>query len=279
MSGAALLAALSVLAGAGAIRELVGDHGEEVRERLGHRLRRLQRSGDGVARAGVALGLAGRIRRAGLDGSVGQGAVLAVKAGGSAVGISVWAATASSLPARLSLLLLAAWVCGGFLALDLVLERIARERARALRAGLADGLDLIALEVGSGVAIPRALATIASGGDGPLADEMARAVAAIESGEPTAEVLSALGAQAAVDELALAGRALARSYHLGAPVGDELRAQAAAIRREHARAVREAADRAAPKIQLVVALVLVPAVLLIIAAALIAHADSLLLGI
>jgi tight adherence protein C len=133
--------------------------------------------------------------------------------------------------------------------------------------------------VGSGTTIPRALAAIADRGDGPLSEELGRTVAAIESGTPAEAALAELGVRAGVGELALAGRAMARSHRLGAPVGDELRAQSAALRREHARAVREAADRAAPKIQLVVALVLVPAVLLIIAAALIAHAESLLLGI
>ena len=50
------------------------------------------------------------------------------------------------------------------------------------------------------------------------------------------------------------------------------------LRRDRRRAVEEQAARAAPKIQLVVALVLVPSVLLLIAAGLIANADVLLSG-
>lgn len=279
MSGAALLAALAVLAAAGAIRELAADHGERLRERLGRGLRRLQANGERPGRAAAALDLEGRIRRAGLDGSLGQRTVLAAKAAGAATGAALWALTSSSFPPRASLLLLAAWACGGFLAPDLVLERIARERDRALRVALADALDLIALEAGSGIAITRALGTVASRSVGPLAEEVGRALAAIEAGAPTAAVLADLGAKAGSGELALAGRALARSHRLGSPVGEELRAQAAALRREQTRAVREAAERAAPKIQLVVALGLVPAALLIIAAALLAHADSLLVGL
>ena len=57
-----------------------------------------------------------------------------------------------------------------------------------------------------------------------------------------------------------------------------LRRQGAALRRDGRRAVEERAARAAPKIQLVVALVLVPSVLLMIAAALIANAATLLSG-
>ena len=47
------------------------------------------------------------------------------------------------------------------------------------------------------------------------------------------------------------------------------------LRRDARRRIEERAASAAPKIQLVVALVLVPSVLLMILAALIAHADAL----
>jgi len=57
-----------------------------------------------------------------------------------------------------------------------------------------------------------------------------------------------------------------------------LRRQAGALRRDQRRRVEERAARAAPKIQLVVALVLVPSVLLMIAAGLIANAGTLLAG-
>jgi tight adherence protein C len=69
-----------------------------------------------------------------------------------------------------------------------------------------------------------------------------------------------------------------RSRRLGSPLADQLRRQATGLRRDRRRAVEERAARAAPKIQLVVALVLVPSVLLTIAAALLANADLLLGG-
>ena len=69
-----------------------------------------------------------------------------------------------------------------------------------------------------------------------------------------------------------------RSRRFGSPLADQLRRQSTALRREQRRAVEERAARAAPKIQLVVALVLVPSVLLMIAAGLIANADVLLSG-
>jgi len=73
--------------------------------------------------------------------------------------------------------------------------------------------------------------------------------------------------------------AIERSRRFGSPLADQLQRQAAALRRDSRRAVEERAARAAPKIQLVVALVLVPSVLLMIAAGLIANAGTLLAGL
>jgi tight adherence protein C len=72
--------------------------------------------------------------------------------------------------------------------------------------------------------------------------------------------------------------AIERSSRFGSPLADQLRRQSGALRRDQRRAIEERASRAAPKIPLVVALVLVPSVLLMIAAGLIANADVLLDG-
>ena len=69
--------------------------------------------------------------------------------------------------------------------------------------------------------------------------------------------------------------ALHRAGCHGAPLSDTLAAQARAARFALARRIREDAARAGPKLQLVVALLLVPSVLLLVAAAL---ASALLSG-
>ena len=63
--------------------------------------------------------------------------------------------------------------------------------------------------------------------------------------------------------------ALGRAQRQGAPLASTLTALATEARAERARAVREHAARAAPKIQLVVALLLVPSAMLLVAAALV----------
>jgi tight adherence protein C len=62
--------------------------------------------------------------------------------------------------------------------------------------------------------------------------------------------------------------AVGRSDRHGSPLGPGLAALAADARAEHARRLHDRAAKAGPKIQLIVALLLVPAVMLLVAAAL-----------
>ena len=103
-------------------------------------------------------------------------------------------------------------------------------------------------------------------------------VAEMECGCSLADALLSLRARIPGSEIATLCASIERSRRLGSPLADQLRRQSASLRRDQRRAVEEHAARAAPKIQLVVALILVPSVLLMIAAALIANADVLLGG-
>jgi tight adherence protein C len=103
-------------------------------------------------------------------------------------------------------------------------------------------------------------------------------VAELDCGRPLAEALHSLRVRVPGSEIATLCAAIERSRRYGSPLADQLRRQSSALRRDQRRLVEEHAARAAPKIQLVVALVLVPSVLLMIAAALIANADVLLAG-
>jgi tight adherence protein C len=104
------------------------------------------------------------------------------------------------------------------------------------------------------------------------------AVAELSCGRPLAEALRSLRARVPGSEMAALCASIERSRRYGSPLAEQLRRQSSALRRDQRRAVEEHAARAAPKIQLVVALVLVPSVLLMIAAALIANADILFAG-
>ncbi|MGH2982439.1 MAG: type II secretion system F family protein [Solirubrobacterales bacterium] len=272
MSGAGLLAACSVLLAVCAARELAAWQPSVA---LGGRLRRRWRW---VARAVTVLGVHERLVKAGLSGRVSAATVLIARGAGSAIGLLIAPVAAPAAPGRLSWLLFAGLPAAGFLAPDALLERLARKRREQLIASLPDALDLLAVSAASGRSTAAGLAQIAAGGEGPLATELAVAVAEISAGMPQERALAALRQRVSGSELAALVATIERSRRYGSPLADQLRRQAASLRTDKRRAVQERAARAAPKIQLVVALILVPSVLLMIAAGLIANSDRLLAG-
>lgn len=181
-------------------------------------------------------------------------------------------------PGRLSLLVLLGLPVAGFFLPDAILERRARQRQRRLVAALPDALDLLAVSAGSGRGPAAGIEQLARAGEGPLAEELRLTVAELSCGVPLGAALASLRSRVPGGELATLVAAIERSRKFGSPLADQLRRQSAALRRDSRRAVEERAARAAPKMQLVVALVLVPSVLLMIAAGLIANAGTLLAG-
>jgi tight adherence protein C len=143
---------------------------------------------------------------------------------------------------------------------------------------LPDALDLLAVGAEGGRGPGAVIAEIAEGTTGPLARELAVAAAEIECGASQHAALDGFRERVPGGEVASLTAALDRSARYGSPLAEQLRDQATSLRLEHRRRIEEHAARAAPKIQLVVALVLVPSVLLMIAAALVANADLLLGG-
>jgi tight adherence protein C len=198
--------------------------------------------------------------------------------GSASVGAVVGALAAPAAPGRISLLVAIAMPVAGFLVPDALLEREAHRRRRRLLGDLPDALDLLAVASSSGRSPAAGLAELADAGSGPLAGELRVTAAELRSGEPLAAALRSLRERVPGSELASVCASIERSHLLGSPLADQLRRQSAALRSKQRRAVEERAARAAPKIQLVVALVLVPSVLLMIAAGLIANADLLLAG-
>lgn len=201
-------------------------------------------------------------------------AKLACAAGGALAAL----AAAPAAPGRIGLLVAVAMPAAGFLAPDALLEREARRRHRRLLASLPDALDLLAIGSAAGRSPAAGFGEIARDGSGPLAEELRIAVVELDCGRPLADALASLRERVPGSEIATLCASIERSRRLGSPLADQLRRQAASLRRDQRRTMEERAARAAPKIQLVVALVLVPSVLLMIAAALIANADVLLGG-
>lgn len=270
MSPVAAVAALAVLSAAAAAWELGAARSWRGRRSAGLRGR--------SARAALRLGLPERLRRAGLEGRLSLSTVLAAKLLGALAGGSTALAAAPAAPGRLGLLVALGLPAAGFLAPDALLERRARRRLSRLLAALPDALDLLAVGAAAGRAAAAGIAELGRAGEGPLARELQLTAAELSCGVPLTVALRALRERVPGSELATLVAAIERSRRFGSPLAEQLRRQAGALRADRRRAVEERAARAAPKIQLIVALVLVPSVLLMIAAALIANAGSLLSG-
>ncbi|HEX4732175.1 MAG TPA: type II secretion system F family protein [Solirubrobacterales bacterium] len=230
------------------------------------------------ARVALWFDLPERLRRSGLEARLPLPALLLGKAAGLCLGAILALGAAPAAPGRIGIAVALGLPAAGFFVPDALLEREARRRRRRLVAALPDALDLLAVSVASGRGPADGLAQLARAGEGPLAEEMRIAVAELSCGSSLSAALAALRARVPGSELATLIASIERSRRFGSPLADQLRRQATALRRDSRRAVEERAARAAPKIQLVVALVLVPSVMLMIAAGLIANAGTLLSG-
>jgi len=224
----------------------------------------------------LPAGGSGRIRRAGLEGALSPSALAVARAAGLVVGLMVGLPLVPLLPQRTGAVLAALGAGFGFLAPDLLLARRARRRHRRIVAALPDALDLLATVIGAGRTTGESLRAVAKWGRGPLADEFGLVARRIEAGMPTAMGLALLRERVGGPEVAAFTSGLERSLRLGSPLAVELRRQASDLRSRRRRLIVEQASRAAPKIQLVIALVLVPAVLLLVVAVLVANADRLI---
>jgi tight adherence protein C len=233
-------------------------------------LRLLVRTGSGLRPAAAPRDLEARIAAAGRPAGLGPRELMAAKlAAAGACGVAGVALSAAA-PGRLALALVVGAPVAGFLGPDLWLARRAAERARRVRRELPPLLDLLRVGVESGSSLPAALRAVGSRTHGPLASEWRALGHQVALGVPVERALAGMAERVPLPEVRALVAALDRARRHGAPLADTLAAQARDARFALARHAREEAARAGPKIQLVVALLLVPSVLLLVAAALLA---------
>ncbi len=268
MTRAEVLAAVAGVLAAGGIVELAASRrgGRRRSEALARASAVLARR-VGAARGAGGGGLAARVESAGLR--VGAGEVMLAKlAAAPAAALAVVTLAPPELD-RLGLTLLVAAPVAGFFAPDMWLRRRATGRARAIENEQADVLDLLRVAVGAGLTPWRALGEVGRRHPGLLAQELGAAARRVRLGVPADAALARLERRCPAAGTHALTAALRRADRLGAPPARALAALADEARARQARRAAEHAARAAPKIQLVVALLLVPSVLLMVAAALV----------
>jgi tight adherence protein C len=272
----ALLAAACAAAGVVELAAAGMRRGQQLAARDGRvRVRRTGRVAALLARLGRRMGvpsaprdLARRLDAAGAPPTVAVAEVMALKCGAALVAFVTALPAAAVLPGRLGPAAVLAAPAGAFLAPDAWLARATRRRRAAMAAELPEVLDLLHVAVSAGLPALRALGEVGRRRRGPLAAELRATAARAALGVPRAQALERLAQRCPVDGVAALVAAIGRTERHGAPLAPALQALAADARAERAQRIRERAARAAPKIQLVVALLLVPAVMLLVGACL-----------
>ncbi|MDO8212698.1 type II secretion system F family protein [Conexibacter sp. CPCC 206217] len=268
MSRAALLAGIAgALAGVGIVELIVLLSGRPRASRAVV-LRVLARLGRRFGAADAPGDLRGRLVAAGSPFGLRVSDLMAIKGGAALLGLACALPLSALLPGRLALLVPVALPAATFLAPDLWLQRHARARGREMEIELPDLLDLLRVALAAGLPLERAIGDVARRASGLLAREWRTVAVQVELGVPRERALADLAQRCPAPGVAALVRTLDRAARHGAPLGEALTAQAAEARAAYARRLNEQAARAAPKIQLVVALLLVPSVLLLVGAAL-----------
>ena len=231
----------------------------------------LVRAGRRAGAPRVAADLAARLEAAGRPGGLAVEDVAALK-GGAALAAGARRRVAGAAPARPPRAPRCSSRCPrpGSWRPDLWLRRLTAARGQAMAAELPDVLDLLRVAVEAGLP-PR--------GRWPRSGDAGRARWPASCGprrrarrpaSRATEALALLQARCPTPGVAPLVAALGRAERHGAPLGPALAALAADARASETQRVRDRAARAAPRIQLAVALLLVPAVMLLVAAALVA---------
>ena len=275
MSGAQMLGGLAGALAAVALVELAAIRAgsragrrrpvDVLRDRL---LASLARLGRRAGPAAVPGDLGRRLVAAGSPFGMSPADAMAVRAGAAVIGLAAAVPAGQTLPGRLGPVVAVTLPAAAFLALDLWLARRARQRGATMERELADLLDLLRVAVAAGLPLDRALGEVGRRTTGLLAREWRTFAAHVELGLPREQALARLAERCPSPRVAALVRTLDRAARHGAPVGQALAAQAREARAAEARRLHERAAKAAPKIQLVVALLLVPSVLLLVGAAL-----------
>jgi tight adherence protein C len=274
MTPATVLAGLAGVAAAAGLVDLASAERTARRRRGERAVRALAAFGRRVGAPVPSQDLDARLDAAGRPLGLEPQDVTATKGGAAVVALIAGAPLAGALPGRLPLIAALALPVAGFLAPDALIARRARNRGRQMEAQLPDLLDLLRVSIEAGLPTGRALGEVGRRHTGLLAREWRTAANELALGVPRDEALTRLARRCPPPAMAMLTAALRRAERHGAPLAGSLAAQAREARAARARRVREHAAKAAPKIQLVVALLLVPSVLLLVAAALVASFAS-----
>ncbi|HET8615217.1 MAG TPA: type II secretion system F family protein [Actinomycetales bacterium] len=144
-----------------------------------------------------------------------------------------------------------------------------KKRQRAIESELPDFLDLLAVTVSAGVSFRPAIGRVARTTTGALGEETELTLRQLDYGVSRREAFAALrDRNPGSDTMAMFVTAILQAEELGAPLTETLQQLAGDMRREFAQDARRRAARAAPRVSLIITMIMVPAVVLLVVVAL-----------
>ncbi|MEQ6901161.1 type II secretion system F family protein [Nocardioides sp. YIM 152588] len=157
-----------------------------------------------------------------------------------------------------------ACVAIGFLLPEMYLYNKGHHRSEAIRAALADTVDLLAISVEAGLGFDAALLQVARNTQGPLSEELARVLREMQLGTGRADALRRLAERTDVDELKSFVSAMIQTDAFGISIATVLRTQAAEMRVKR-RQYAEARARQVPvKIMMPLVACILPCLLVVV---------------
>lgn len=156
---------------------------------------------------------------------------------------------------------------------DIRLGSIARARQARIDKDLPDFLDILAVTVGAGIAFRPAVTRVSDALGGPVAEEMTVALRQIDFGTGSRQALEDVRRRNDSEALEEFITAILQAEELGAPLANALIEQAQDMRRASHQRARRRAQRAAPRVSLVVTTMIVPASMLLIFVAIFLSSD------
>ncbi len=150
----------------------------------------------------------------------------------------------------------------------------AQRRQRRIEQELPDFLDVLAITVTAGLGFRAAMERVGETLEGPLAEEIRRTMRRMEVGVRRRDAFLELRERNPRSAtMGLFVTAMIQAEELGAPLADTLNQLAEDMRREFAQIARRRASRAAPRVSLIITMVIMPAVVTLLVLALFLGSD------
>jgi tight adherence protein C len=203
-----------------------------------------------------------RIVEAGLAGRFAPADFFAVKMLLAGLGLAAGALIGSDGVARLVIPLLLA--AAGLMLPDALLALRRRRRRDEILRDLPDALDLLAVSVEAGLGFEGAVAKLVEHLDGPVADEFEFVLAEMRTGVARHDALKRLAERVDATEIASFVSGVVHAEQLGSSMAQLLRVHASDARRRHQARAEERASRAPVKMLFPTALLIFPAMFIVI---------------